>query len=437
MFINSIAFLPSVITFGLVVLAIGLVYVERVSFGRNLLGAINFLDFREAATVRALLSAMLTGTISLTVFSFSMVMVVVNQASSNYSPKVIEGFINKKDNQVILGIYVGTILYIMISLVQIDNRGEFSRVPHFNVFASIILLIICIGLFIFFIQNISNSVRITNVAQRIFMRTRNALYDSSDELEEENNTDIKEWHVYKADKSGYFQHVSSQRLLRILKEENLKLKVSPFYGSYLLKGHDLFYLNRKIDDEKILNRIRETFNFYSGENVRENYFYGYRQLREVAVKGLSPGINDPGIAIICLDYLGELLSLFINHEKRTSLKNKNGNAEIIFKKHSFKSMLSLTLSPVESYGQNDYIVLGHILKVLGDISAYDRVKAHQQIILSHANSVMNTADIHIKAPLEREFIDNVAKGLSKSGYFDLTLLKNLKEKKKGVKSYTT
>lgn len=418
-FIKSIVFIPALITFGLVFLAIFLNYAEQTPYGKNILTTINFMNFNDAAMLRALLSAMLTGTISLTVFSFSMVMVVVNQASSNYSPKVIEGFINKRANKVILGIYLGTILFIMISLIQIDDRGNFSKLPHFNVFSSIILLILCIGLFIFFIQNISNSVKITNVAQRIFMLTRNTLKDSSNELEEENNTEKEDWHVYTADKSGYFQHVSSQMLLRTLKKESLKLKVVPFYGTYLLKGHNLFYLNRKIDDEKILNRIRGTFNFYSGENVRVNYFYGYRQLREVAVKALSPGINDPSIAIICLDYLGELLSLFLDHEKKTSMKDKKGKGEIIFKKHSFESLLSLTISPVESYGKKDYIVLSHILKILGDISDFDKAKTHRPVIMAHANSLLNTADTNIKAALEREFLGNVVTGLNKSGYFDL------------------
>lgn len=419
LFIKSIVFIPGLITFGLVFLAIALIYVEQTPFGKNLLTAINFMNFKDAATVRALLSALLAGTISLTVFSFSMVMVVVNQASSNYSPKVIEGFINKKDNQAILGIYLGTILFIMISLIQIDDRDNFSELPHFNAFSSIILLTICIGLFIFFIQNISNSVKINNVAQRIFMLTKKALMDSSNELEEENDTDKEDWHEYNADKSGYFQHVSSQRLLKILKEKGIKLKVAPFYGSYLLKDHNLFYLNRKIDDENFLNRIRDTFNFYSGENVRENYFYGYRQLREVAVKALSPGINDPGIAIICLDYLGELLSLYAGYEKKTRLIDKKGKVEIIFKKHSFNSLLGLTLSPVESYGKKDYIVLSHILKILGDISVFDNAKTHHQVILAHANSLLNTADMNIKSAIEREYFSSVATGLNKSGYFDL------------------
>ncbi|NJK85276.1 MAG: DUF2254 domain-containing protein [Bacteroidales bacterium] len=310
--------MPAIISTGIFLMAIVINTSQKTVLGNELLKSLKFIQFESPDTVRSLLSALLAGTISLTVFSFTMVMVVVNQAASNYSPKVIDEFISKTVNQVILGIYIGTILFIIVSLTQIGDSDNFSEAPHFNAFGSIVLIVICIALFIVFIENISSSVRINNVIDRIFRQTKDALKKSTGETSDKKH-EVKVWYPYYAKNSGYFQRIVKQNLLLILKDNQLIIRIKPYYGTYLLHNHILFYLNRKIENEGILNKIEDSFITYSGENIEENYFYGFRQLREVAVKALSPGINDPGISVICLDYLSELFSIYIALEKKTTL----------------------------------------------------------------------------------------------------------------------
>lgn len=415
--ITGIAFLPSLISLSMGFLAIGFVALQETDAGREVLSSMNFIQVNDSSTARAILAAILTGIISLTAFSFSMVMVVVNQSASNYSPKVIEGFISQTANQVILGVYIGTILFVTVSLTQVSDADNYSEVPHFNVFASILLLAACMGIFIFFIQNISNSVRINNVAERIFIKTKKALENDAYDIREYPTG--KEWHPYTAKTSGYFQSINSSRLLDVLRKEKLMLKVVPYYGSYLHGQHHLFCLNRKITDEKLLNRIRNMFIIYSGENIEENYFYGFRQLREVAVKALSPGINDPGIAVICLDYLSELLALYLEHQKKLCLTSDEKDAGIFFMRHEFEEMLNVIISPIESYGKRDYLVLAQILRLLYNISLYDEEKRERNMLNEFAIAVLQTADQNIDAKFERKYIDNVVAQITQTSYLVL------------------
>lgn len=409
--------MPSTIALGLLLLALLFFAIQKTETGGELLSSINFIQVKEASTARSLLAALLTGMISLSVFSFSMVMVVVNQSASNFSPKVIEGLINKNINQIILGTYIGTILFITVSLAQVGDPEDFSEVPHFNVFTSILLMTSCIGLFILFIQNISNSVRITNVAERIFLKTKESLQESSEGNASQEYPKGSEWYAYKSGRSGYFQSIASSRLLKLLKKDGIKLKVIPYYAAYLLTENDLFYLDRKIEDDELLNNIRETFTMYSGENIKENYYYGFRQLREVAVKGLSPGINDPGIAIICLDYLSELLSLYLRHEKNIMLEDEKTGAAIFFKRHSFAEIMNQSITPIKVYGTKDYLVLGQILKILHDIALYDKNLKHRKTLSAHARAVLDTARVQLDSSLEKDYVNKFVQEMKDSGYF--------------------
>lgn len=411
--ITGIAFLPSLIALSMGLLAIGLVSVQEIPTARDLLSTLNFIQVNDTSTARVILGSILTGIISLTAFGFSMVMVVVNQSASNYSPKVVEGFIGQTANQVILGVYIGTILFVTVSLSQISDIDN-AQVQHFNVFASIILLAVCMGVFILFIQNISNSVRINNVAERIFIKTRRAIKNETYDVGEYPKG--KEWHPYTAETGGYFQSISSSRLLSVLREEKLMLKVVPYYGTYLHPQQHLFCLNKKITDEKLLNEIRGMFNMYSGENIDENYFYGFRQLREVAVKALSPGINDPGIAIICLDYLSELLALYLDQQKKLCLNGNEKGVGIFFIRHEFSEMLNLTISPIAAYGKRDYLVLAQVLRLLYNISLYDEDKQEQSLLSEFGTAVLQTADQNIDATFERKHIDQVVRQLTQASY---------------------
>ena len=147
--IHGVAFLPLLIT--AVLTAAGLILTGQSEEGS---GLPENMRVNTVETARVLLGSILTGVISLTVFSFSMMMVVVNQASSNYSPKVVETFINERFNKVILGIYLGTIVFTIVVLMHLDGQQGSEAMPHLAILVNIVLGILTAILFLAFINNI-------------------------------------------------------------------------------------------------------------------------------------------------------------------------------------------------------------------------------------------------------------------------------------------
>ena len=195
----------------------------------------------------------------------------------------------------------------------------------------------------------------------------------------------------------------------------------PLRGDYYLHHEPLFAVNKSLDEET-LNKIRADFVTYHGETISENPVYGFRQLREIAVKGLSPGINDPGVAILCVEHLSELLSLQVERRSTYCIPDRDGNPRIVMADFDFKSLVELSLVSIKTYGKRDYIVLNSLLHAAYQISLYDESKTARPVLQQFALSVVHDADTNISSALERRLLNDRILRLNDTGYFSLELL---------------
>ncbi|SFG17154.1 MULTISPECIES: DUF2254 domain-containing protein [Salegentibacter] len=354
---SKIAFYPSVFAILGFLIAFTLIYIENQGVSRYLLDHIPMLVVDNGNTALSILTACITGLISMMVFSFSMVMVLLNQAASNYSPRLLPGLISDKNHQVILGIYLATILYCIFVAVSIQPEGDSYQTPGFSVLVGIIFTVICIGAFIYFIHNISQSIQINNILDRIFRqaRTRLIFLLKTEENEDQEFPDTKEWYEYHSEKSGYFQNLSSDNLLDICNEKDTQFEILPVKGIFILKGIPLLKSKEKLDDET-LKKVLSNFNLARGELVNTNYVLAFKQITEVIVKAMSPGINDPGTALNALDYLAELLALRMQKQDRQFLKT---DEKVLIKMRSvdFEELLYQVLAPIRAYCKHDIIII--------------------------------------------------------------------------------
>ncbi|MGB5822026.1 MAG: DUF2254 family protein, partial [Saonia sp.] len=153
--IRSIAFYPVLISVLCVLLAMLALTLENWDVIRTIKKNIPYIFIQDYETARSILSVFIGGIISLTVFSFSMVMVVLSQASSNFSPRLLPGLISSNKHQIILGIYVGTLLYCIIILTSLGALGIDADTIGLSTMLAAVLTMVCIGLFVYFIHSIS------------------------------------------------------------------------------------------------------------------------------------------------------------------------------------------------------------------------------------------------------------------------------------------
>lgn len=419
--VNGVAVIPLTITVAFVAVALIITFYEEQATS----ALIQFPDYfktKKPETARVILSSILTGIISLTVFSFSMMMVVVNQASSNYSPKVVETLFNQSSNKIILGIYLGTIAFTIITLMHIDTDRLPGNVPQISLLANIILSIACILLFVTFINKISSSVRITNIIGNIADQTMKVLKQTAKSSTEE-IIETKNWVVFTSHDSGYFQVVRIKRMIGILAKHNLRIKVLEFPGVYYDKNTPLFSLSNKAE-KRIIDEIRECFVTYSGESIEDNSFYGLRQLREIAVKSLSPGINDPGVASLCIDHLAELLAHCADKNDQDIFLDKMATPRVILTQRKFVDILDEIIIPIYTYGKRDFTILNNLLVLFYRLSL--AVNENQISILhDYIESVIKEADQNLKDRKTRSYLNKTLNKLGATGKFKIQSLQLL------------
>ncbi|MBW2961313.1 DUF2254 domain-containing protein [Mesonia aestuariivivens] len=354
---GKIAFYPTLIAF------LGL-FLSLISLSLEDIGISKWLDsfydgfiIDSGDTARTMISYLTGGLISLMVFSFSMVMVLLNQASSNYSPRVLPGLISNKNHQYVLGIYLGTILYnIFITIAIKAPENNNIKIPSFSIFITVLLTILCLGAFIYFIHSISQSIQVNNILTSEYSKAKKRLKTIIDIQKESPNLSFpntNNWNTYKSTTTGYFQNVSIENLKNICKENELQISILPIKGSFIAKNSTIIKVNKEIDDDLALT-ILSNFNFAEGEFVEDNYVLGFKHITEIGIRAVSPAINDPSTTISTIDYLTDLLAFRLLKKEEEIVSNSNNQPVIWLSTISFEELIYQLILPYRTYCKNDF-----------------------------------------------------------------------------------
>ena len=371
--VTSIAFIPAVIAIMFLLLSWAMIQFDFSDFGKNIKSNLSWLSLKDASTARSIISTVAGALISLTVFSFSLVMIVLNQAASQMSNRVLSSMIENRFQQIILGFYIGTIVYALFLLSTIRDINSGIYVPALSIYLLILFTVIDIFLFIYFLDYVTQTVKYETVINRIYKQTMHTMEECSTEKTEQN---ISWKHlprtIIKMKKSDYFQGFNESGLLRIADEKNLFISVLHPPGTHLVKNVNFMeiYSNDPIsNDTKEL--LLATIDFYKGQPISLNANYGYNQLAEVAIRALSPGINDPGTAVISLHALAGLFEYRLYHSVPSIKYNSNEEARIHVPYPSFEDTFIKSTYPIWNYGKDDQYIQNEMVEMCNQLKAAD------------------------------------------------------------------
>ncbi len=371
--LNSISFYPAVIGILFLVVAVFMLAFDLSIQGKQVKSQLSWLSIKDASTARSIISAIAAGIISLSVFSFSMVMIVLNQAASQMSNRVLDKLIGNRFQQIVLGIYIGTIVYAFFLLSTIRDIDSGLYIPSLSTYLLIVITIFDIFLFIYFLHYITQSVKYEVIIRRIYENTfdvlkKETLQTEPPHLEIQINS---ENYIY-APKSGIYEGIDSSTLIKLCKKHGLLIQVLVMPGFNFLKGYPLAKIDKTLseDDQK---ELADSFYINNTESIEFNYFYGFRQLTEIAMKALSPGINDPATAIIATRSLFELYHYRLTHFPKRVLSDDTGKARIILEELTFDKIFAETIAPIWNYGKDDCMIQKELLVLIPQLQKiYDK-----------------------------------------------------------------
>ena len=367
--IKSIAFIPAIIALLFLLLSLVMVNFDFSSTGKEIKSNLHWLSLKDASTARSICSAIVSGIISLAVFSFSMVMILLNQAASQMSNRILSKLIGNRFQQYVLGFYIGTIVYALFLLSTIRDINTGISVPAISTYLLIAFTIFDIFLFIYFLHYITQSVKFENIIHRIYTNTKEVMKKTC------SLTEMPEEYLFPADgaklgayKSGIYQGFFREDLIAIAKKEDIIIKFLHPVGTFIIEGNPLAIINKQPASENVEEKINVTVDIERGQEIDINYEYGFRLLTEIAVKALSPGINDPGTAVLALQALTDLSVYKLDHFAETTFKDEDGTVRLIIKVKIFKEALEEYFYPIWDYGKNDRFVQTAMLHALTQLT---------------------------------------------------------------------
>ena len=387
--VNSIAFYPAFIAVLFLGLSYLMIHLDFSETGKSIKAQAEWLKLKDASTARSIISVIAAGILSLTVFSFTMVMVILNQAASQMSNRVLDKLIGNRFQQVVLGFYIGTIVYSLFLLSAIRDIDSGIYVPALSTFLLIAFAIVDIFLFIYFLHYITQSVKYAVIIHRIQKQTEEALKKTCRLSKEPEVIETKQGSPVVTKKAGIFEGFDQSALLHLAVKEECVISFLYVPGTFLLEGVPVATIQpvNKVVSDKLTERINEHLFINNEESIPSNFYHGFRQLTEVAVKALSPGINDPGTAVQSMRALAELFSYRLDHFPANSVEDEKGTVRIVTKEANFEELFAACYFPIWHYGQEDRFIQHEMRHLLVQLQLKHQHPSIRHLLVNVENKI--------------------------------------------------
>ena len=396
----SLWFVPTLCVAGAVALSTGLLIVDA-EVAPDLKERWPWLFGGTAQAARTMLAAVATSLITVVAVAFSVTLVAVQQAASRYTPRVLQTFIRDRGNQIVLGVYIGTFTYALLVLRQIREAtaDQTDFVPPLSITAAIGLALASLGFLVYFIDHAIRSLEVTwilssirrSIGTQLHERYPRALEPASVEpgaTAPPVPTTGHETQVTSRD-SGYLRRVDEDGLVEATRERADFVHVCPTIGDHVLHGAVLARIwAEKPLDEGQTAAVRDAFVLDRERSIVQDPLFGVRQIVDIAVKALSPGVNDPTTAEQCLDVLGDVLVTIIDRDFPSPLRTDAGAPRYFFNRPSFADYVDASFSQIRRAAANDVHVTRYLLRLLGELTDRAPTEARRRPIHAQAVEVL-------------------------------------------------
>lgn len=414
----SLWFIPALIVGLAVILAAGLVQLDSTVSGDRLTAFAPKVFGAGAAGSRALLSAIASSMITVAGVTFSITVVALVLASSQYSPRILRNFMQDRANQVVLGVFLGVFAYCIVVLRTIRAGDEGAFVPSLAVFGGVLLAFVAIGFLIFFIHHIAVAIQATSIIGSAAFETVASVerlfpaeigVEATGEERAARHASTLKWIAIPSLGSGYIQRVDAELLMECARSENAVLRMERGIGEFITKGVTIVSVSSANSSRELISEINRAYSVGRDRTVYQDAEYGIQQIVDIALKALSPGINDTTTAVSCIDFLGVILAPLASRQIETPYRSDGDQLRIITRGPTFKSFVSHALDPIRRSADGNVEVFVRMLYVIADVASGTTNAARRSVLLEQATLIMERAERTVAAGYDLDQVAGVSR----------------------------
>ena len=385
--------LPAMLVVAGIALAAGLVQMDRNGAVPQWLIASPWLYSGGGTGARTLLGAVASSTIGVAGTVFSITIAALSLAAGQMGPRLLRNFTRDRGNQMTLGIFLGTFSYALMVLRSVRTQSEGAFVPHLSLSVGILLAFVCVGTLVFFVGHMAGRINVDTVIELVSDEIRQAIAQLTSISPDAGLPPHISWRDAEPvtdPRRGYLQHLDAEGLASWACKRGTIIRLLVRPGDYVFPGAAIAMLCPLVDgaDAAIRNATALGPRRVSSEDLE----FAVRQLVEVAVRALSPGINDPHTAIGVLDRLAAGLCDLAPRHLPTGVAVRDGRAVLLIPATDYDGLVDTMFNMIRQNAASSAGVLIRLIEVLTAVAGVERDPARLQTLHRHADLVRADAE---------------------------------------------
>lgn len=413
-------FLPALMALGALALSGATLALDRTITLERAPGFLVLGGLNGPAGARALLSTVAGSLITVTGVVFSMTLVGLSLASQQFGPRLVGNFMRDRGNQLVLGAFVGTFLYCLMVLRTVRSAdaqlGNQAFVPHLSVAVAMALTLLSLGVLIYFIHHAAESVQVSYVLARVGHGLTKQIqsFPKGDEPDDDGNRSGageadageegglpsprpglpedfgREAITVRAARAGYVQAIDLAGLVNLAREHDAVLRLHHPPGSFLMLDGPLADIYPPDAGDALSGRIDTFYVLGAVRTPQQDPYFLFDQLLEVALRALSPSMNDPFTAMTCIDRMAEALNLLARRRLPDPYTtDEDGVLRLVVPRPEIGELLEHLFGELRTNAAGDPMVARHLALTLRRMQASS---SHEDL--------RRTADLEVRRLLE-------------------------------------
>ena len=349
---------------------------------------------------RTILSVIATSILGVAGVTFSITIVAVSFASSNFGPRLVGNFMRDLGNQITLGTFIGTFVFCLIILASVQGASSEKSgaeaqelVPYLSVITALFLALVCVCVLIYYIHHIAETINIENIIADIGSQLKARILETypnnqSDVLKVDATdfeTAVASLAVKRVSSKsvGYVQAIDHEKLSEMANSMTLLIKVHYRPGDYVCTHDALLSVWSNESDTVPVDDLRDCFATGPQRTEHQNVLFLVEQLGEVIARALSPGVNDPMTAVSCLNWYRTALMGYINAHPEALADSDWASWQVQIKPVTFDRICAVMFDKTMQYIVADTTVLLHAMAVFSECAWQARVGPYRETLKSH------------------------------------------------------
>ena len=390
-------FLPGLMVVAGFILALGLVATDRSGLVPQWLIKGPWLYNGGATGARTLLGAVASSTISVAGTVFSITIAALSLAAGQMGPRLLRNFTRDRGNQFTLG----TFSYALMVLRSVRTESEGAFVPHLALSVGILLAFVCVGTLVFFVGHMAGRINVDTVIELVSEDVRRAIGRVMLEEAPATTPPAVDWSRAQAvsdSRRGYLQQLDDEGLAKWAAEHDTSIRLLVRPGDFVFPGAAIAAITPAVDGAAAALRRATAV---GGQRVGSvGLDYAVRQLVEVAVRALSPGINDPHTAMSVLDRLGAALCDTVSLHLPDGISLHEDRAVLVVPALDYAGLVDAMFDLIRQNAAGSAAVLTRQLEVLTAVVSCEREPSRQGELKRHAALALQDAERDVATPAD-------------------------------------